>query len=157
MKNLTCAILVMIFFAAGCKAVSGSNKNSAADKNDSEKVQTRMVTLNPSMEEEKRIQKAVDDGWQPWRLNPIDVAHANMINQGVNVRIEDCSLVKKDDAHAVVHVQSKDGKDLNVHVAKLVRPDGIWTATQVEINKEGEPQAMELDTSHIHDLEHHHH
>ncbi len=147
----------MIFFAAGCKVVSGSNKNSAADKNDSEKVETRMVTLNPSMEEERRLQKAVDDGWQPWRLNPIDVAHANMINQGVNVRIEDCSLVKKDDAHAVVHVQSKDGKDLNVHVARLVRPDGIWTATQVEINDDGGAQAMEHDHAQGQSHEQHQH
>ncbi len=162
MKNLIGVIIVTFLFLNGCKGVSGSHgsahKNASADNNGPEESKARIVSLYPNMAEETKLQKAVDSGWQAWRLNPVDVAHANMINQGVNVRIEDCSLMmKKDDQHAVVRVLSKDGKDMNVYVERLVRPDGIWTATQVEINKEGEPQVMELDASHVHDHEHHHH
>ena len=155
MKNLLCVILATILFVAGCKEVKGSKVNPAVAKTSQQKTNPKMVMLNPNMDEENRLQKAVDNGGQTWRLNPVDVAHANMISQAVNASIEDCRLLKEDDKYAVVRVQAKDGKDLNVYLERLIRPNGIWIATQIEINNYGHDHVSEAINEQNH--MHHHH
>jgi len=142
MKNLICFISTALLFISACNRINGENGTAVSDQDGPQKTEARMVMLHPSIEEETRIQQAVDNGGQAWRLNSVDVAHASLISQGVNVRIEDCRLLKEDDGHAVVRVQSED-KDLNVYAERIVRPGGIWTATQIEINKYKDPHAAD--------------
>lgn len=151
MKHLTFVALVTIscVYVYGCEGMTGSN---SVDKDNPENRKPKMMTLYTDLDEEKRLQQAVDNGGQTWRLNPVDVAHASMVSQGVNVRIEDCELIKEDGSHAIVEIHSKAG-DFNVHADRLGRSDGIWTATQIEI-------MSNLDThksEHEHGLDHNHH
>ena len=156
MKNLICFMSAAFLFLAACNRITGENETAVADQDGYQKTDARMVMLHPSIEEETRIQQAVDNGGQSWRLNSVDVAHASLISQGVNVKIEDCRLLKEDAGHAVVQVQSED-KDMNVYAERLVRPGGIWTATQIEVNKYKDPHpadpSYDADPNH----EQHHH
>ena len=156
MKNLICFISAAILILSACNRITGEKETAVADEDDHQKTDARMVMLHPSIEEETRIQQAVDNGGQAWRLNSVDVAHASLVSQGVNVKIEDCRLLKEDAGHAVVQVQSED-KDMNVYAERLVRPGGIWTATQIEVNKYEDPHpedpSYDADPNH----EQHHH
>lgn len=143
MKNLICFMSAVILILSACNRINGENETAVADQDGQQKTEARIVMLHPSIEEETRIQQAVDNGGQTWRLNSVDVAHASLVSQGVNVRIEDCRLLKEDAGHAVVRIQSED-KDLNVYAERIVRPGGIWTATQIEINKYKDPHAAAL-------------
>ncbi|MBI5406902.1 MAG: hypothetical protein HZA18_04315 [Nitrospirae bacterium] len=156
MKNLICFMSAAFLFVSACNSITGENGTAVADQDGHQKTDARMVMLHPSIEEETRIQQAVDNGGQTWRLNSVDVAHASLVSQGVNVRIEDCRLLKEDAGHAVVHVQSED-KDLNVYAERIVRPGGIWTATQIEVNKYKDPHAAALSYDADHNREQQHH
>ncbi len=121
---------------SGC---TGGDSGTPKADNKSAEENVRAYKLSYDLSEEKRLQQAVDNGGQTWRKNPIDVAHAALTNQGANVRIENCSLVgEKSDDHCVVEVRGKDGV-YRVHLKRLVRPGGIWTATEIDIleNKQG--------------------
>jgi hypothetical protein len=141
MKNLISVFLFTILIVNGCKGVSSSHgnahKDEAIDEGSAKKNEPTIIQVNPNMKEEKKIQQAADNGGMKWMLNPIDVVHANMITRGINVKIEDCHIAKEDDKHAVVSVKSKDGKDFDVLVERLIRPGGIWTVTQIEIKDPG--------------------
>lgn len=156
MKNFICFLSAAILILSACNRITGENGTVVDDEDGHQKAEARMVMLHPSIEEETRIQQAVDNGGQTWRLNSVDVAHASLVSQGINIRIEDCKLLKEDAGHAVVHVQSEDN-DLNVHAERLVRPGGIWTATQIEVNKFKDPHAAALsyDADPNHEQQHH--
>ncbi len=156
MKNLICIMSAAILVLTACNRITGESETAGADQEDQQENQARIVMLHPSIEEETRIQQAVDNGGQSWRLNSVDVAHASLVSQGVNVKIEDCRLLKEDDGHAVVQIHSED-KDMNVYAERLVRPGGIWTATQIEVNKYTDPHVADgsYDSNMSHQQQHH--
>ncbi len=128
MKKLGVVLLVAFVAATGCKG-KGGDKNERAGA----EVQKRTkLSINYDMAEEKRLQEAVDHGSQAWRKEAVDVAHAALINQGINAKVEECKLTEDHNAHSVVNARCRDG-EFNIMLKRLVKPDGIWTATDIEL------------------------
>lgn len=125
-KSITSKLIlfVSILQLAGC----GRNEGEA--KKDSPPAATRMK-LNVDMDTEKRYQDAADKGFQPWKKNAADVAEECLINTGTGARKGECKIVSEDASNAVVVVETKDGK-FRVSLKRLVKPGGIWTATEIE-------------------------
>ncbi len=129
--------LLMIAFTAMALSFFGcaGGEDESAPGAEHRKAETNMRTykLAYDLAEERKLQEAVDNGGQTWRKNPVDVAHAALINQGANVRIEDCAVVgEEEEDHRMVEVKGADGT-YRVHLRRLVRPGGIWTATEIDI------------------------
>jgi len=88
------------------------------------------------MLEEQRLQKASDNGFQPWRNNPTDVAQAALVNAGANINMADCRLLSEKKDEAVVAASDKKGS-YKVICKRVVKDGGIWTATEVEVAESG--------------------
>lgn len=126
MRRIWIVLLLAIVLLPGCKGKT-SDKDSGA-----EAPKRTKMSINYSLTDEKRLQEAADHGSQTWRKEAVDVAHAALINQGINARIEECKLTEARNAHSVVNAKCKDG-EFNITLEKVVRPDGIWTATEIEL------------------------
>lgn len=126
MKKTLIVLLLVLASLSGCKGDRGKNGVEA------EAPKRTKIGLNYDMTEEKRLQEAADRGSQAWRKEAVDVAHAALINQGINAKIEECRLTEDHNAHSVVNAKCKDG-EFNITLKKIVRPDGIWTATEIEL------------------------
>lgn len=93
----------------------------------------KTIKLNINLDEEKKLQTEVDNGHQPWRLEPIDVAYAIVIAKAdKNVVYENCSPISIANTEAKVVCKSKGAKKYFVNLKRIVRPDGIWTAISIE-------------------------
>lgn len=103
------------------KTISGSSKSN------------KRIVLKVNLKYEKFVQDEVDKGHQPWRLNAVDVAYATLAPIDKNVKYEDCKSVNETGDQSTV--QCKSSQNYIVYLRKLVRPDGIWTATDIEITK----------------------
>jgi len=96
--------------------------------------QKSQITLPLDLEKEKQLQVEVDKGHQPWRLEPVEVAHAALIaSLDVTFPIERCSLLSKTDHEAIV--KCTDRKSFTVTLKQLTRPKSIWTATGIRIQE----------------------
>ncbi len=92
------------------------------------------ITLPLDLEKEKQLQAEVDKGHQPWRLEPVEVAHSAIIaSLNTTVPIEKCSLLSKTDHEAIV--TCTESKSFTVTLRQLIRPKGIWTATDIRIRE----------------------
>lgn len=115
-------------FAAGLIALAlsplGCGKKSEAKT-------SQTVKLQIDYDNESKLQLTVDNGYQLWRLNPIDVAHGALTDSHQMAEYNACKIVKMDDKHAVVSTSYREAK-YNVHLARVVKPNGIWTATEIE-------------------------
>lgn len=129
MKNLI-LLSIAILIISSCS--NGNDKTTAKPVQD--KKPARLVKLNVDMFEEQRLQKASDNGFQSWRNNAIDVAHAALVNAGANVNMADCRLLSEKRAEAVVAASDKKGS-YNVICKRVVKDGGIWTATEVEVSE----------------------
>lgn len=130
MKKFALALVVASVALYGCKGNTGSKGDSG--ENASSEAPRKTMQLNVDLGEEKRLQDAADNGSQAWRKEAVDVAHAALINQGINAKLDECKLTEDHGAHSVVNAKCKDG-EFNITLKKLVRPDGIWTATDIEL------------------------
>ncbi len=93
---------------------------------------TEKIALPVDIEKEKRLQAEVDNGHQPWRLEPVAVAHADLISTiKAKVPFEKCKLSSESANEAVV--QCSETKSYIIKLKRLVRPKGIWTATELQI------------------------
>jgi hypothetical protein len=92
---------------------------------------SKKIELKIDLTDEKKLQTEVDNGHQPWRLEPIDVAYVALSNIDKNVIYEDCHLIYEKDIEA--KVKCKNSKNYLVYLKKLIRPDGIWTAISIEV------------------------
>ncbi|MDA8078293.1 MAG: hypothetical protein M0Z79_05075 [Nitrospiraceae bacterium] len=93
------------------------------------------INIPHTIEEERELQKSVDNGHQPWRLNPVDVAHQSVItNADKTVKYDKCSLITQKDEEAIVQCGSAK-KNFKVHLKRFFGKKSIWTATQIEIIK----------------------
>ncbi|MBI3753118.1 MAG: hypothetical protein HY266_03610 [Deltaproteobacteria bacterium] len=146
MKNLL-TLFIMLAFISGCS--NGNDKITAKPAQDKS---VRIVKLNVDREEEERLQKAADKGYQPWRNNPVDVAHAALVNGGANVAVKDCNLLSENGDEAVVAAKDKKG-DYKVICKRVVKTGGIWTATEVEVAESENSGANEMTPEHM-DHEH---
>lgn len=131
-------IALILFGCSGAQEDAAMGAASAHAVTDSgiEAGSFRSVKLDVKLHKEEKLQQAVDEGWQAWRKDPIEVAHAALIEQGVNATPEDCRLTEEHETHALIEL-SLDVGDFRVHCERLVRDDGIWTATEVEVKEKG--------------------
>lgn len=120
------AIILFIFFVSISACVS-KDENKVQEDKSAKKVQK----LNVDMETERKHQDAADKGYQPWKKNAADVAEECLINTGIGARKGECKILSEDATNAVVFINTKDG-NFKVTLKRLVKPDGIWTATEVE-------------------------
>lgn len=93
-----------------------------------------IVKFSIDLNTEKCIQEEVDDGHQPWRLRPVDVAYAALHSVGVDVQYNSCRIVYHTGDASEVKCEST--KSYKVLLKKLLRPDGIWTAVEMEVTSE---------------------
>lgn len=78
------------------------------------------------------MQLEVDKGHQPWRLDPIAVAHAVLI-AGIdnNIAYNNCQLISETDNEA--QVKCKSNKNYIVGLKRLIQTKGIWTAAYIQV------------------------
>ncbi len=93
---------------------------------------TKIIEIPVNMKEEREIQSAVEKGHQPWRLSAQDVACAALAAYKFDVSLNDCILEKEGKVKAVVS-SVKGGSRYRVHLERLVKPEGIWTAKKIEV------------------------
>lgn len=90
------------------------------------------IVIKYNLKQERELQKAVDDGHQPWRLNPIDVAHAAIISYAdKDVKYEKCSLIIQEKKEAVVQCD-RDKISYKIHLKKFFGKKSIWTAIKIQ-------------------------
>ncbi|MBI5892743.1 MAG: hypothetical protein HZB79_03665 [Deltaproteobacteria bacterium] len=130
MKNIIYILIILLFVFSGCT----KNEEAVAHTNNDKNI--KAYKINISMDNEKRIQETFENGNQMWRKNAKDVAHAALINEGVNVKIEDCKILSENGKEAIISASDKKGNPYKVICKKLFKPDGIWTAVEIgaEIN-----------------------
>lgn len=117
-----------ILFLAGLIALTlsplGCGKKSEAKT-------SQTLKLQIDYDNESRLQLTVENGYQLWRLNPVDVAHGALTDSHQMAEYNACKIVKMDEKHALVTTSYND-TTYNVHLARMVKPNGIWTATAIE-------------------------
>lgn len=116
----------LLFFVSACVTKSKEEGNNGQAGQSSKRQK-----LNVDIDKEKKYQDAADKGYQPWKRNAMDVAEECLINTGVGARKGECKVLSDDGANAIVFVNTKDG-NFKVKLKRLVKPDGIWTATEIE-------------------------
>jgi len=95
--------------------------------------QTKIVTLPIDIERLKELQHSVDEGHQPWRLDPVMVACAEIaFPEATRTCWRDRRVESPSSTEAVVTFTAESGYYV-VYLQRLVRPDGIWTATRIEM------------------------
>ena len=93
---------------------------------------SRQIVIPVNLNSEKELQLEVDKGHQPWRLEPTDVAQAELITDlDKNIKYDDCHLQSESDFEAIV--VCKDSKIYSVYLKRLIRKKGIWTVTEIQI------------------------
>ncbi|MBI5180722.1 MAG: hypothetical protein HZA05_04890 [Nitrospirae bacterium] len=98
----------------------------------SEKIKTaEKIKLHVVYDNETKLQLSVENGYQIWRLNPIDVAHGALTDSHEMADYNACKIEKMDERHAVVTTNYKE-TTYKVHLSRVVKPNGIWTATEIE-------------------------
>lgn len=88
------------------------------------------ISLTIDSDTEQKIQTEVDKGHQPWRLEPIDVAHAALLLIDQHTNYNNCKLSSETDREAIVEC-SNEGYYL-IYLKRMIRPGGIWTAIEIE-------------------------
>lgn len=120
MKKLLISLFIILFSLAGCsKEVASIN----ADK--------KTIELPIDLAKEEKIQVEVDNGHQPWRLEPLDVAYTALTTIDEKVDYKNCRLITKENTETTV--ECKNENKYHVFLKRLVRPNGIWTAVSVEV------------------------
>jgi hypothetical protein len=93
----------------------------------------KTIELKADFDKEREAQKDAEDGHQPWRFDPISVAHAAVVGYDKTVKFEDCTIKYKTNIEA--DVICKGIKNYDVKVKRLIRQDGIWTAISIRSDR----------------------
>ena len=131
MKRLLNIVTLIIFASILFLVSSCVTKSKEEGNNGQAGKSSKIQKLNVDMDTEKRYQDAADLGYQPWKRNAVEVAEECLINTGVGARKGECRVLSDDGANAIVYVNTKDG-NFKVKLKRLVKPGGIWTATEIE-------------------------
>lgn len=99
--------------------------------NSPELKKSKVLQIPVNLNNEKQLQEAVDEGHQPRRLNPVDVAHTAIISL-VDKEMEYGNLKLITEKKTEAFVETIEGKRYRISLKRMVRPDGIWTATRIE-------------------------
>lgn len=136
MKNstkLNAGTLLFLFAIFLCSCGPKANEEIGAKEVRVEKEKaTKRLKINIDMEKEKKLQKAADLGFKPWKMKAIDVAEECIIGKGIGASTGECEILSENETNAVVRVKTRKEGSFKVHLKRLVKPGGIWTATEVE-------------------------
>ena len=137
-SKLIIILLILFSLFAGCSKrdtyATEKAVPSSEGSNSEQSAYPKRIQLSVSLEEEKKLQAQVDNGHQPWRLEPIDVAHATLLSLvDKNIDYKKCALITQAESGAMVRCEGT--KTYLVHLKRMVRREGIWTATEIEITK----------------------
>jgi hypothetical protein len=134
LKNILFSILTLI--SLGCchvvyceEIVNNTKYNLLINKFNKNKV----IELKVSLDKERELQAEVDNGHQPWRLNPIDVAVATLLKIDKTIDIENCTLISSTEEDSKVKCDGT--KSYFVNLKRLTKPFGIWTAVSIAISE----------------------
>lgn len=104
------------------------------------------VKVDYHLEIEKNVQKSVDEGHSPWRLDPVATAQVfvglQIAPSGIEgefpIELENLTLLHSDDEVAIVEVDDSDTAIHTVYLKRLVRKDhtGIWTVIGYDMKEE---------------------
>ena len=111
--------------------VNGLCSSRAHDLQCQSKKSEGRIKLKVDLRNEQKLQKAVDNGHQPWRLDPLEVACVSLkgyLKKGI--KKDQCFLINKSDD--TVFVEYRDIKKYTVQLKRIVRRDGIWTAEEID-------------------------
>ena len=88
------------------------------------------------LNKEREFQISADKGHQPWRLDPVSVAYAAVVEVDRTAKFENCEVTCYT-GNNKAHVLCKGIKEYEVELRRLIRTTehGIWTAVSVEVNK----------------------
>jgi len=100
------------------------------------KRQTNSIDLSINLEQERKIQMAVDKGHQPWRLDSVSVAVVALKSAGYKeIGDQNCENIFIKNGAAEVHCRGE--YSYFIQLKKMVRLDGIWTAISINIFRLG--------------------
>ncbi len=89
----------------------------------------KKIAISLDMKKEEQLQKEVDKGHQPWRLDPVDVAHAAVLSVDNRVSYKNCQVTSESNREAIVKCKS-----YIIKLKQLIRARGIWTATEIQVD-----------------------
>jgi hypothetical protein len=135
MNRLIIIVCILTSVIIGCPGKEKSKVETTAPKTHENMPGSETIKLKVDLGVERKLQADVDKGHQPWRLEPIDVAHAALtMEANKNIKYENCKLISQTDSDAVVECTEMNQLYI-AHLKRLVRNKGIWTATEIEIMK----------------------
>jgi hypothetical protein len=135
-------LLSLLVWSCGNDSASQMRKATQSGEQNSQYSRTEVITLQVDLDREKEMQLSVDKGHQPWRLEADGVACSEIgqlhqdRKQQPDLDVRDCldkrKLEQQGETRAVVTFTTAD-QEYRVFVERLVKPNGIWTPTKVEI------------------------
>ena len=124
-------LTVFMFSISGCESGSREAEKTADQSVPIEDKKKKVLKINVDMDTQKRLQSSADQGFKPWKNDVVEVAKECIIGGGIGAPGE-CKVLSEDDTKAVVRVTTKKEGSFHVTLKRLVKPDGIWTATKIE-------------------------
>jgi hypothetical protein len=94
-----------------------------------------VVRFEVDIKEEQALQKEVEDGHQPWRLEPTDVAYVAAVSIDKTVQYESCQITYEKANES--RVRCEGSKPYIIRLRRLIKSDGIWTAVEMEPVRQG--------------------
>ena len=130
--RISCVVLALfVFLISGCQADSKEAGEAAPEAASREGKEKKVLKIKVDIETQKKLQSAADQGFKPWKNDVIEVAKECIIGHGVGAP-DKCTVLSESAAQAVVRVTTKKEGSFHVTLKRLVKPDGIWTATKIE-------------------------
>jgi hypothetical protein len=118
-----------------------------AASNAAHATQTKIVRPRIDIEDLKKLQQSVDEGHQPWRLDAVAVACSELaFPESAETCYRDSRVESPSETEAIVTFPAASNYYV-VYLQRLVRPDGIWTATRIETTAKW-PSAEDNDWLH---------
>lgn len=119
---LLIAILCIVF---GCTKKLPPNSQNAHTA-------SKTIAIDIDIGEQQKLQDEVDKGHQPWRLDPVMVSESYCEGYKKDNSSFDCTMITLEEREATVICEGDKEKYI-VHLKRLVKKDGIWTITSVDI------------------------
>ncbi|MBE9536416.1 MAG: hypothetical protein IMF07_04485 [Proteobacteria bacterium] len=130
--RILCATLsIFIFLVSGCKEDSKQALKTTPGAVSKEENKQKVLKIFVDIDTQKKLQSSADQGFKPWKNDAVEVAKECIIGKGIGAPGES-TILSEDDSKTVVRVATKKEGSFNITLKRLVRPGGIWTATEIE-------------------------
>jgi hypothetical protein len=131
-RFISLIFILSVFLLSGCEADSKNmEQTNSKQANPKQEKKRKTLKINVDMDAQTKLQKAADLGFKPWKNDIIEVAKECIIGESIGAP-EKAIKLSQSEAEALVRVSTKKEGSFDVTLKRLVKPDGIWTATKVE-------------------------